>query len=119
MRVYPAVRPSIPGLAGSADPAWLVLFAHSLATGAPLGRCIMSEIAVLTTAHPQRPDVIKDTVDAILYYVTDKILCVVDGIAWEDYQNVHLPCAKLEGFRYGCPRAPYRNVALGLSVLIQ
>lgn len=76
------------------------------------------ELALAISAHPDRPDLIIDTLDSILTFATDKVLCVVDGIGWSRYKDMPLPCAKLEGFQHGRPRAPYRNVALVLSVLI-
>lgn len=77
------------------------------------------ELAVAVSAHPDRPEVIRDSVESILAHATDKILCVVDGVAWDRYRRVDLPCDKLEGFPYGCRQPPYRNVAMALSVLTE
>lgn len=75
------------------------------------------ELAVAISAHPEKPEVVVDTIDSILVHGTDKILMVVDAVGWDRYKDVPMPCHKLEGFHYGCARAPYRNVALSLSVL--
>jgi hypothetical protein len=75
------------------------------------------ELALAVSAHPERPDLIRDTVDSILCHATDKILVAVDGVGWHRYKHLPLPAAKLETFPYGHPRAPYRNVALTLSTL--
>jgi hypothetical protein len=52
-----------------------------------------------------------------LAYGSDKVIVVVDGMAWDYYKNLSLPVAKVEGFKHGCPKSPYRNVALSLKMV--
>lgn len=54
-----------------------------------------------------------DTIDSIKTCVGDDILVVVDGVYWNLWQEI--PVAKINGFKHGCPKSPYRNVALGLK----
>jgi hypothetical protein len=77
------------------------------------------ELAVAISAHPDRPELIIDTIDSILTYGTEKILMIVDAVGWHRYKDIPLPVSKLEGFRHGAPKAPYRNVALALKVLTE
>lgn len=74
------------------------------------------EIAVVLNVHSQ-PDVIIDTLDSILTYVTDKVLVVVDGASWDDFRDVKLPVGKVQGFYHNKPKSPYRNVALALNTV--
>ncbi len=76
-------------------------------------------LALAISAHPDKPEVIVDTIDSILTYATNQILMVVDAVAWPKFKDVPMPCHKLEGFHYGCAHAPYRNVALSLSKLLE
>jgi hypothetical protein len=76
------------------------------------------QIAVLLNAHSDI-EVIKDTIDAVLTYVTDKILLIVDAKYWDEFKFVDLPVNKVCGFYHGIPRAPYRNMALGMHLLRQ
>lgn len=73
------------------------------------------EIAVVINVH-SKPNVVMDTIESIRHYMTDDILLVIDG-ASTDFKKLELPVKKLEGFRHNCPRAPYRNVALGLQTV--
>lgn len=76
------------------------------------------EIAAVLNVHSQ-PDVIIDTLDSILTYMTDKVLVVVDGATWDDFKDVQLPVGKVQGFHHGKPKAPYRNVALALKTVTE
>ena len=60
-------------------------------------------------------DVVFDTIDAIRTYVTQDILVIVDGMAWDWATEISFPAYKMEGFVHGCHKSPYRNVALGLN----
>lgn len=55
-----------------------------------------------------------DTLDSLSKYVTNEILAVIDGAAAKDFDEHSLPCPRINGFYHNYPKAPYRNVALGL-----
>jgi hypothetical protein len=58
-----------------------------------------------------------DTIDSIQTWVTNDIVVVVDGEAWNSWgKYAFLPC-KIKGFHHGASRNPYKNVAYGLSTL--
>ena len=59
-------------------------------------------------------DVTLDTLDSIKYYMTNRILLLVDGVAWKDYEFLPTFAYKLKGFHHGLPKSPFRNVVLGL-----
>jgi hypothetical protein len=75
------------------------------------------EIAAVLNAHSQ-PDIIIDTVDSILTYMTKNVLVLIDGYGWDKMKDVPLPCHRMEGFPHGTIR-PYRNVALGLKSVVE
>ena len=75
------------------------------------------KIATVMNVHADIPCVL-DTIDALKTYVTEDILVLVDGVAWDKFKNVDLGVAKVKGFPHGKPKSPYRNVALALSTLI-
>jgi hypothetical protein len=77
------------------------------------------ELAVTINTHAKHTDVLLDSIDAISCYVSDKILVVVDAASWQYYNNVKLPAYKMEGLYHGCPKAPYRNVALALKTVTE
>lgn len=72
------------------------------------------KIAAILNVH-SNAKVVLDTIESISHFMTKDILVVVDG-ASKEFRNVSLPVTQLEGFHHGCGKAPYRNVALGLSV---
>ena len=74
------------------------------------------EIAVALNVHG-KPDVVRDTIDSIKTHVTDKILVVIDGAAWEKLKDEQFDACKIEGFYHNVIKAPYRNVALALQTL--
>lgn len=74
------------------------------------------EIACVLNVHSQ-PELIRDTIDSISTFMTEKILVVVDGAAWPNLKNEPFAAAKLEGFYHNVPKSPYRNVALALQNL--
>ncbi|CAE7860201.1 unnamed protein product [Symbiodinium microadriaticum] len=49
--------------------------------------------------------------------MTENVLVVVDGAAWDKFKDIPLPAEKMKGFKHGVPKSPYRNVALGLYML--
>lgn len=73
------------------------------------------EVAAVINVH-SNPKIVLDTLDSVFTYMTDKALVVVDG-ASRAFDSVELPVGKINGFHHNCPRSPYRNVSLGLSVL--
>lgn len=76
-------------------------------------------ICTVVNAHGNT-DVLLDTIDSITTYVGRDALVLCDGSTWESWgRDVALPVPKVQGFRHGWPRAPYRNVALGLMTLHQ
>jgi hypothetical protein len=76
------------------------------------------EIATLLNAHGDT-NLIIDTLASIFAHVGRNVLVLVDGVAWDDLRDVELPARKVCGFKHGVPKAPYRNVALGLSLLVE
>lgn len=62
------------------------------------------------------PEITLDTVDSIRHYMTERILVVVDGVAWDQYTDLNLPAYKLKGFNHNWYKSPYRNIFLGLLV---
>ena len=72
------------------------------------------KIATVLNVHAD-PKCIIDTLDSIFTYMTEDVIVVVDGAKWADFKDVDLPVTTLSGFRHGCFKAPYRNVALGLK----
>jgi hypothetical protein len=70
------------------------------------------QIAAVLNGH--LPDLILDTLDSISLFMTDKVLVIIDAESYWRFESVDLLAHKIEGFRHGANRAPYRNVALGL-----
>jgi len=71
-------------------------------------------IAVTLMAHGDT-ECVRDTVESIRRFATDKILLLVDGAAWEGWgKDVDLPVYKMSGFYHNFPKSPYRNITLGL-----
>jgi hypothetical protein len=72
------------------------------------------KIAVVVGTHENSP-VFRDTLESVLYHLTDKVLVVVDGKGWDQFsQDESIPALKLEGFYHGKSTMPFRNVALGM-----
>lgn len=74
------------------------------------------DIACVLNVHSQ-PDLIRDTIDSISTYMTDKILVLVDGAAWPTLKNESFGVGMVEGFYHNVPKSPYRNVALALQTI--
>jgi hypothetical protein len=75
------------------------------------------EIAAILNGHCS--DLILDTLESISLFMTDNILVVIDGESYWKFSDIEMPCHKIEGFKHGVNRAPYRNVALGLMTVIE
>lgn len=78
----------------------------------------MTQIATLLNAH-SNPDVVLDTLDSIIKHVSKQAIVLIDGCSWDRFKEVEMPVAKMEGFKHGVAKAPYRNVALGLMTLVE
>jgi hypothetical protein len=74
-------------------------------------------VATLLNIHAN-PDLVLDTVDSIQAHMTKDILLVIDG-ASDKFNDVKLPVPYMKGFKHNFPRAPYRNLALGLKGLTE
>lgn len=72
------------------------------------------KIATVLNVHAD-PLLVADTIESIQCHMTDDILVVRDGATKHKRFNLTVP--SIVGFYHNCPRAPYRNVALGLNVL--
>ena len=75
------------------------------------------KIATVLNVHAD-PATIIDTCDSIFRHVSDNVLIVVDGCSWDAFRDFSYPVKKICGFRHKCAKSPYRNVALGMSSLI-
>jgi len=76
------------------------------------------EITALVHTHG-KPEVTWDTVDSINHYMTNQVLLLVDEAGWSNFDPKNTPVNMLKGFYHGHPKAPYRNVALGLLATAQ
>lgn len=76
------------------------------------------DIAVVLNIHG-KIDVVKDTIDSINFHGTNKIITIIDGAFWPQLKEESLDAAKVEGFYHNAPKAPYRNVALGLKTIFE
>lgn len=80
---------------------------------------ILSNMEIVAVVNVHKPDpVVHDSLEAISRYVTDKIVTVIDGASAENFDDFSLPVARVNGFYHNYPKAPYRNVALGLMMAI-
>ena len=75
-------------------------------------------LSLLLNVHENSP-VVNDTIESILNYATKDILMLVDGVAWSQFESASYPVKTMCGFRHGCPKSPYRNMALGLKMLVE
>ena len=75
-------------------------------------------LALLLNAHENSP-VLKDTLDSIYAHATKDVLVIVDGVAWNQFEGFDSPASLMCGFKHGCPKSPYRNMALGLKMLAE
>ena len=75
-------------------------------------------LALMLNVHENSP-VMNDTLDSIFQYATKDVMILVDGIAWNQFKGFKTSASLLCGFKHGCARAPYRNMALGLKMLAE
>lgn len=73
------------------------------------------ELALLLNTH-ENSSVLEDTIESVKKYVTNDILVIADGCSWNQFNNFN-SANLLCGFKHGCEKSPYRNVALGLKML--
>jgi hypothetical protein len=76
------------------------------------------EIATVMNVHSS-PDIIRDSIDSIYTYMTEKIILLVDGASWNNLKDENFQAALVEGFHHNVSKSPYRNVALGLKTLYE
>lgn len=76
------------------------------------------KLAVLLNGHSS-PELIRDTLDSIYTYASRDVIFLTDGAHWNKFKDLDLGAAKLCGFCHNVPKAPYRNVALGLQTLME
>lgn len=79
---------------------------------------VVMKLACLLNAH-ENNSLVSDTIDSIFTYATKDILLLVDGASWSQFDGFQQPVSLMCGFKHGCPKAPYRNVALGLKMLYE
>lgn len=77
----------------------------------------MVKIATILSVHND-VDLVLDTLDSVLEYMTEDVLLLIDG-ASKEFDNIDLPVHKLKGFRHGITKSPYKNVALGLKNVVE
>lgn len=76
------------------------------------------KIATVLNAHSD-PDLIRDSLDAILFYSSNDALLLIDGASWSSLKDEPMPVGKIEGFYHNVAKSPYRNFALGLKTLTE
>jgi len=75
-------------------------------------------LALLLNVH-ENSQVVTDTLESIFTYATKDVLVLVDGASWSQFNGFDFPVSLMCGFKHGCPKSPYRNVALGLKMLAE
>lgn len=77
------------------------------------------KIAVAMNAHGHA-DVLIDTIESIKHNLTEDILVVIDGCAWDSWgKDAAFGAAKMKGFNHGWVKGPYRNMTLGLMKAVE
>ncbi len=76
------------------------------------------QIATIMNVH-NNPALVRDSLDAIEKYVGNKNVILVDGLGVHDFRGLDWDVSFVRGFNHGSSRAPYRNVALGLSMVVE
>jgi hypothetical protein len=61
------------------------------------------------------PRVVLDTIDSIRTHMTNNILLVSDGAAWENLSKISWGTIIVKGFYHNYNRSPYKNVILGFK----
>jgi len=72
------------------------------------------KILTILSVH-DRVDTSLDTFDSILSNLSEDVIFLIDGCNWDCWEGVDVAAHKLKGFRHGCPKSPYRNMALALD----
>jgi len=76
------------------------------------------KIATVLNAHGHT-EMVQDTLDSIRTFVGNDILVVIDGASWNEWgEQLVVPAYKLKGFYHNYPKAPYRNLTLGLKTAV-
>lgn len=75
------------------------------------------KIASVLNVHTDIGTVL-DTIESIRCYMTDNILVVIDG-ASKKFESSQLTAPWAWGFSHGRPKAPFKNVALALKLLVE
>ena len=74
---------------------------------------------ISTLLNANCPEIAIDTLESIITFIgKDNIVCV-DSAFWDKFKNLSIPAYKLKGFYHNYPKAPYKNVALGLKTLYE
>jgi hypothetical protein len=76
------------------------------------------EITCIVHTHGE-PNLTMDTIDSVRTYMTDQVLLLVDGAGWHNFNPQIHNVNMLKGLYHGYPRAPYRNIILGLLAATQ
>jgi len=76
------------------------------------------KIATVLNVHSD-PSLIIDTCSSIFAFCGPNVLLLVNGSTWEELKALELSVCKVRGFRHDVPKAPYRNVALGLKMVCE
>lgn len=77
------------------------------------------QIATALNVHNDK-DLVKDTLDSILTYMTKDIVMIVDAAGWEHFENFKYNNIIVEkGYWHQYYRCPYKNVSLCLKRLYE
>lgn len=76
------------------------------------------KISCLLNVHSPNK-IILDTLQSIFCYLTEDVLVLIDGAKEKEFKDFDIPAPSMIGFKHGCPKSPYRNVALGLKSLYE
>lgn len=55
-----------------------------------------------------------DTLESIRHHMTEQVIVLIDGVAWNFFNKIEIPAYKLKGFNHGWFKASYRNIILSL-----
>ena len=74
------------------------------------------DIVTIINAH-NNPALLKNTIDSVRRWVTDKIIVVIDAAGWYLFSNFKCPenTELVKGVYHNCYRSPYKNIAIGLN----
>lgn len=71
------------------------------------------EITAIVHSHGD-PETTFDTIESIRCYMTDQVLLLIDEAGWKNFSGFEIPVPFMRGLYHGFPKAPYRNISLGL-----